>query len=183
MAELARGRRRKVAADAHPDLQEAVTISRFWMNVDKTGDCWIWTGSVDKSGYGEFFYHGRNRRAHELALSFTTGEIRHPDLDTCHKCDVPTCCNPDHLRFDTRLSNVRDMHDRDRAPIGSRSSSTKLTESQVLTIRERRALGARQKDLARDFGISDAAIVAIVHGRNWKHVGGPITHQKQKAAN
>ena len=183
MKSISEPRRRHVNADPHPELAEAVTITRFWRNVrvGSPDQCWIWGGSIDQNGYGEFFYRGRNRRAHELALSFTTGEVRHESLDTCHECDTPACCNPGHLRFDTRQSNVDDMISRQRQPRGHRHHSTKLTESQVLVIRERRALGARQKDLARDFGITAGAIVAIVHGRNWKHVGGPITHKKKAA--
>ncbi len=187
MVQLSTTQTRRVAADPHPELAEAVTVTRFWRNVKMAGpgDCWPWAGSVDSNGYGEFFYHGRTRRAHDLALSFTVGEIRHESLDTCHECDNTACCNPSHLRFDTRQSNVEDMISRDRDSRGSRHPSTKLTESEVLIIRERRALGARQKDLASDYGISAAAIVSIVHGRTWKHVGGPITNRsstKQKAA-
>jgi len=183
MKSLSGPRKRKVNADPHPELAEAVAVTRFWRNVGvgAPDECWSWAGSIDQRGYGEFFYRGRNRRAHELALSFTVGEIRHESLDTCHECDNPVCCNPAHLRFDTRQSNVDDMVRRNRHPIGSARSKSGLDESDVLIIRERRALGARQKDLASDFGVSEAAIVAIVHGRNWKHVGGPITHNKKAA--
>ena len=27
---------------------------RFWSKVDKSGDCWIWIGYIDKDGYGSF---------------------------------------------------------------------------------------------------------------------------------
>ena len=113
-----RNDRRHISADPHPTLAEAVTVSRFWRLIDQRdpAECWPWTGDTDK-GYGVFYYQGRMRRAHELALSFTTGEQRLPDLDTCHSCDNPICCNPAHLRFDTRRSNVADMHERGR-PFG-----------------------------------------------------------------
>lgn len=187
MTDVSKPRTRKIAADPHPELTEAVAVTRFWRNVQTAGpdECWNWAGSIDTNGYGEFFYRDRVRRAHELALSFTVGEVRHEALDTCHSCDNTACCNPGHLRFDTRQSNVDDMLSRDRNTRGSRHPSTKLTEDQVLMIRERRALGARQKDLANDYGITPGAVVAIVHGRNWKHVGGPITnrnHTTTKAA-
>lgn len=172
--------RRSVNQDPAPELVEAVALSRFWRSIDirSEAECWPWKGDLGTGGYGVFFYAGRRRGAHELALSFTTGEKRHPDLETCHSCDNPVCCNPAHLRFDTRQSNVDDMRDRDRNIYGSRSRFTKLTESQVLLIRERRALGARQTDLARDFNISVAAVSAIVRGQNWQHVGGPITNRQ-----
>lgn len=181
MAGIEVPRRRKVSADPHPDLEEAVAVSRFWSNVNRSGEgCWAWGGSLDEDGYGEFFYRGRNRRAHELALSFTTGEKRHDSLDTCHSCDNPPCVNPGHLRFDTRKSNVEDMLQRGR---GARSG--KLSDAQVILIRERRARGARQIDLAEQFGVSDGQISMIVRGLRWPEVGGPIEakrNQYRKAA-
>ncbi len=165
----------------HPNssLADAVEVSRFWrlVNAGKPEACWQWLGDVDRNGYGIFFFHGTRRPAHELALSFTTGEVRSPGLDTCHSCDDPRCCNPNHLRFDTRQSNVDDMVRRGRNSVGSAHPSAKLTEQDVLTIRMRRANGARQKDLARDFGISEGEVQGIVYGLRWKHVGGPITNR------
>ena len=172
-------KRREVNPDPSPDLAEAVTITRFWRNVTMSGDdeCWPWGGDTDADGYGVFYYHQRRHPAHELALSFTTGEKRLPELDTCHACDNPACCNPHHLRFDTRQSNVDDSVRRGRHPRGSQTHATRLDEDDVLLIRNRRANGARNVDLARDFGITPAAVTAIVHGRNWKHVGGPVTNR------
>src|SRR5690606_20986831 len=86
---------RRTADHPHADLAEAVSVSRFWRLVDRRGfdECWPFTGYLDAEGYGVFTDSaGRRRRAHELALSYTTGEVRHPDLDTCHSCDNPTCC-------------------------------------------------------------------------------------------
>lgn len=162
---------RSVNKHAHPDLVEAVTVSRFWRSIANSaaGDCWEWQGDRDADGYGIFFYHGRMRQAHDLALSFSTGEMRIESLDTCHSCDNPCCCNPAHLRFDTRQSNVDDMYRRGRA-----GRSGKLTDPEVILIRERRAAGARQKDLAEQFNVSDGQISMIVRGIRWPDVGGPI---------
>ncbi len=172
--------RRCRAQDPHPEYAQAVTISRFWRLVSIRGEeeCWPWIGDLDRHGYGTFYFGGRNRRAHELALSFTTGEKRLQSLDTCHSCDNPACCNPEHLRFDSRQSNVDDMITRGRNAHGSKSKHAKLTEADVLVMRERRANGARMIDLAKDFAVTPAAVTAIVHGRNWKHVGGPITNRQ-----
>ena len=60
--------------------------------------------------------------AHELAVTFTTGEIRDPALDTCHRCNSPPCCHPRHLSFASRLQNVADMHEHGRARVGSGTS-------------------------------------------------------------
>lgn len=169
-------RRRSVNRHPAPELAEAVAVSRFWRNVSVTDkdSCWLWKGDVDRNGYGVFAYRGKRRPAHELALSFTTGEKRLPKYDTCHSCDNPACCNPSHLRFDTRKANVADMISR-----GRQQHASKLTEEDILSIRRRRAHGARQKDLAEQYGVSDGQISMIVRGLRWRSVGGPIEMERQ----
>ncbi|WP_175279362.1 hypothetical protein [Prescottella equi] len=166
---------RSVSQHAHPDLAEAVAISRFWRMVERRSpnECWPWLGDTSK-GYGVFCYGGERFGAHELALSFTTGEKRLDSLETCHACDNPICCNPGHLRFDTRQSNVDDMHNRGRAP-----RAGKLSDADIIAIRERRAAGARQKDLAGQYGVTDGQISMIVRGLRWAHVGGPIQNERK----
>lgn len=159
-------------------------VTAFWNHVDSTGGpdgCWLWTGYAEK-GYGAYWFRGRMYGAHELALSFTTGEARPDGFDTCHSCDTPLCCNPSHLRFDTRLSNVHDSIERKRHAHGAGNGGAKLTEADVLNIRERAAAGAKFKTLAAEFGVSPGLVSGIVHGKRWTHVGGPLktTHGNQK---
>ena len=170
------GNRRCAAQDPDPLYVDAVAVSRFWRLVDVRAEteCWPWRGDVDSGGYGVFVYRGRKAGAHEYALSFTTGERRLPSLDTCHSCDNPSCCNPLHLRFDTRAGTLRDMVTRGRQRNGSA-----LTEQDVVLIRERRAAGARQIDLAEQFGLTDGAISMIVRGARWPHAGGPIQTERE----
>lgn len=172
-----RADRRCRAQDPHPEYAQAVQITRFWRLVSVRGpdECWPWVGDRDRDGYGTFYYGGRSRRAHELALSFTTGEKKLAGLDTCHSCDVPACVNPAHLRFDTRESNVRDMLDRGRG-----NPRRKLSDEDIRLIRERRALGARQKDLADQFGVTDGVISMIVRGLRRAEVGGPIEEKRSQ---
>ena len=105
------------------------------------------------------------RGAHELAVTFTAGEVKDPGLDTCHSCDNPPCCNPRHLRFGTRLENVADRIKRGRVRAGSAHPFAKLTEAAAVEIRVRRANGAMQEgSLAADCGVSEAYISTIVNG-------------------
>jgi hypothetical protein len=174
--------RRNPNRHAHPDLRDAVDVSRFWSLVDKRATCWMWTGHLDKDGYGLFVWRGRRVGAHTLALSFTTGETKPEGMDTCHSCDNPPCVNPAHLRFDTRQANVDDAHARGRAAVGERIGAAKLTERDVIEIRTRRAAGALQKHLARDYGVSPAYVSEIVNGITWTQVGGPITGNSKRKA-
>ena len=77
-----------------------LTSERFWNRVDKTGDCWIWTGPTNKEGYGTVSIL---RLAHRLAYEDHFGELK-SDLD--HLCRVRNCVNPAHLEPVTRGENA-----------------------------------------------------------------------------
>lgn len=149
-------------------------VTRFWLSVDirAADDCWPWTGYTE-DGYGRFYWDDRMRPAHELALTFATGEQRPVGFDTCHSCDNPPCCNPAHLRFGTRQSNVDDMTSRNRHARGERNGHAKLTSADVASMRERAASGATGKVLARDYGVSPGLVNMILSGQRWAHAGGP----------
>jgi predicted transcriptional regulator len=74
------------------------------------------------------------------------------------------------------------MHERGRAALGVAKGTAKLTDSMVLEIRERRSNGARQKDLADQYGVSASNISEIVNGLVWQHVGGPIGGRSKRTA-
>jgi len=77
-------------------------------------DCWIWTGSVDHSGYGQINKGKITYRAHRISYEMFIGPI--PDgLLILHSCDNPKCVNPAHLRAGTCQDNTDDMIKRQRA--------------------------------------------------------------------
>jgi DNA-binding XRE family transcriptional regulator len=149
---------------------DPIRVTEFWMSVDRGApdECWPWTGYTE-DGYGRFLIDDRMIGAHELALSFSTGERRLPELDTCHSCNNPPCCNPAHLRFDTRQSNVDDM-----VRAGRQRTSARLSDDDVRMIRRRREAGANQDDLAEQFGVAASYISMIVNGKARAAAGGPI---------
>lgn len=82
---------------------------RLWEKVDKSDGCWIFTGSVDREGYGRVRMNTRRTDgAHRVAWRLANGPI--PDgLHVLHRCDVPRCCRPDHLFLGDQVANNRDM--------------------------------------------------------------------------
>ena len=59
---------------------------------------------------------------------------------------------------------------------GSNNSQAVLCEESVLNIREEYALGSTtQEILASIYAVNRETISAIVRGKSWKNVGGPIT--------
>lgn len=51
--------------------------------------------------------------------------------------------------------------------MSTRTPNAKLTASQVTNIRARAKSGAKQSDLAKEYGISEAAVSLIVNGKTW----------------
>ena len=157
----------------NPGNVPAVRVTAFWFLVDRSAGadaCWPFTGYINEDGYGEYFVDGQMVGAHEVALTFTTDERRLPELDTCHSCNTRPCCNPRHIRFDTRQSNVDDMIRSGRHHTGG----AKISDAVVRLLRERRAAGAAQDDLAAQFGLSSAYVSMLVRGRVRVDAGGPI---------
>lgn len=88
------------------------------MPIPETG-CHIWLGTVCKDGYGRI--HGPNapRKAspvliHRVAFEQLVGPISE-GMKVCHRCDVPSCVNPDHLFLGTQKDNLQDMFRKGRA--------------------------------------------------------------------
>lgn len=85
-----------------------------------------------------------------------------------HACDNPPCCNPLHLLGGTHADNVADKIRRGRGADGSRNGQAKLTEDEVIAIRESRASGESPTDIAVRFGISRKYVWEITAYRSRK---------------
>lgn len=149
---------------------------RFWRFVKKTDNCWIWTGHKDRAGYGTFGVpKGRMLRAHRYSWKIAHGEIPDSQILVMHKCDNPSCVNPEHLFLGSQKDNSADKVSKNRQAKGSHQGLSKVTEDQVHTIRDRYIHGQRgglntTRRLSKEFGISLATVKQIVSGKTWKHV-------------
>jgi hypothetical protein len=63
---------------------------------------------------------------------------------------------------------------------GSLNPNAKLSDSQVVMLREYRAGGWSHADLALLFGISESRSSEICRGIGYKHAGGPIAGKREK---
>ena len=170
--------------------------ARFWSYVDKSEDCWVWTGAKNKQGYGLFaFSHKTQIRAHRYAYELENGAID-GGLIICHKCDNPSCVRASHLFAGTHADNSADMvakgrqttgsnvpyenrlrgdaHPLRRNPElvrkGSKHSRAKLTESDVISIRQLYERGGKQVDIANQYGVNYRTISLIVLRKSWTHI-------------
>ncbi len=146
---------------------------RFWAKVDKTGDCWVWTGALHWDGYGAFSVGGaaRSARAHRCSWEMENGPIE-PGKCVLHRCDNRKCVNPAHLFLGSRKDNTQDMRSKGRTARGERHGNAKLTAADVLLIREAHETlpEATIDGIARGWGVSSSHVYAIVRREKWAHV-------------
>lgn len=84
--------------------------TRLENKLNKTDNCWNWTGRLDRDGYGMVdgvLRKNYGQRAHRVSYQIYKGDIPN-GLVVLHSCDNPSCCNPDHLSVGTQADNVKD---------------------------------------------------------------------------
>jgi len=140
------------------------TKERFFAKVDKTDDCWLWTGVKFRNQYGRF----EDKVSHRVSWLIAGNTIPEDKPILRHKCRNRHCVNPEHLEVGTHRENTADRI-RDGTDIrGENVKTAKLTPEQVIAIRGRTS--EIKTKLAEEFGVSKAAIYDIIHRRNWKHL-------------
>jgi DNA-binding transcriptional regulator YiaG len=154
--------------------------------------CYLWTKYVGRWGYGAVKRNGSVQLAHRVAW-----ELRHgpppQDMFVCHKCDVPSCVNPDHLFLGTALDNAADRNSKGRQSRGDRHSAAAKTGIVRSTNRQTKASARRgeanpnailtagqvkairadtrsQRVIAQHYGIGQQQVQRIKARRRWGHI-------------
>jgi len=152
---------------------------RLWAQI-RGGDnsvCWEWFGKARANGgYGRLSAGRKIQvRAHIAVWVLTNGPI--PEgLCVLHKCDNPSCCNPDHLFLGTKADNTHDMMSKGRmsAPpihLGEAHPRATLTVELVKKIRAiPKWKHGDRKRLAAEWGISPKNISDVRYNKVWGHI-------------
>ena len=116
-------------------------------------------------GYAEIVISGETIKIHRHIYRECFGEIP-VGYFICHKCDNPSCINPEHLFLGTVADNNMDHALKGRTP-------TKLTKDIVTSIRERYLPhdprnGCRA--MAREYKVDPHTMHGIVRRKTWRWV-------------
>lgn len=123
----------------------------------KPNGCILWTGYIDKYGYGRVKYKGENRPAHHVMLAIS----RPPPEEGLHalhnrECSNRNCINPAHLHWGTNADNSHE-----RSVWGYKPHSDEL-----MTAVQKAALKGdkSQRQIAKEFGVSQTQVSRFKRG-------------------
>ena len=147
-------------------------------NITATG-CWEFTGWKNNKGYGMIGIGKKLHLCHRVSYQNLVAPI--PDgYVICHKCDNPSCFNPEHLFAGTLKDNYKDMVNKNRRVIliGENSSNAKLTQNQVQAIRKEykpaiskgRGYKSNTEEIAKKYGITKQYVLQLVNN-TWRKNG------------
>jgi len=139
----------------------AAIINRFWKNVKKSDGCWEWIGPKFTHGkYGRFNIDYKSERSHRFSYELHNGEIP-KNMYVCHKCDNPSCVNPEHLFLGSQSSNLCDASEKGRLKF-----LKGLKREEVIKLKEMYKTGKfTQCELGRTFGINQSEISRWLTGK------------------
>lgn len=144
-------------------------LDRFmgFVSPEPNSGCWLWTGSLTKSGgYGQISIDRKPHRAHRVSYEhFYCTDASEKVI--CHKCDVSSCVNPDHLFSGTHADNVQDKVKKGRQSRGEDRPMAKLTVEDILHIRMSDMSSIK---LSKLLNVSRSLITKIRRNEAWRHV-------------
>ena len=157
-----------------PNRSVKTAEERFWVKVDKTDGCWLWTAGKIWGGYGRIKVDGRTRRAHRVAYEWANGPIP-AGLDLDHTCHVPACVNPAHLRLATNAQNHQNLQGASsNSASGVRGVCRRKTTGKW---QAQAKLNGKQHHLGYFVDIADAEAVVV----EWRRINMPYSLMDQVA--
>ncbi len=160
----------KLLAD---ELGPLKTIPAFYAKIDTSGDCWIWTASKSKRGYGACSLSYGSNKAHRVAYMLAFGPINKGNV-ICHICDNPSCVRPNHLVQGSQKENSHDAWSKGRGVQqsleGEKNPAAKLTPVVIDEMKRLRATGMFYWKIAKQFGVSTTCAWQAIKGERWSHL-------------
>ena len=131
---------------------------------EKTPDgCWLWHKAKNQHGYGLVRHRYVTYIAHRWLKEYRDG--RCPEgMESLHLCHIRNCLNPAHIVWGTHSEN-----EVAKSMVGNHKSR-RLSDKEVILIRDLYSAGASQKDLGDHFGVTPQAIGYIVRRQIYKWI-------------
>lgn len=148
-----------------PRTEKQVYVMLLKEATHKNG-CIIPKKKAMPAGYIQVYCRGIYDYAHRFVYEHHYGKIP-KGLVIRHICNEKSCVNYKHLAVGTHMDNIQDKINAERQPQGISHYRSRLTEAEVLSIRDDPRTYA---ELSRQYGISRGGIKKIKDRETWKHL-------------
>lgn len=143
-------------------------FEKNFQECQKTG-CWIWVKEhKDSYGRGYFWFKNTTILASRVSYMLYCGDIP-KGYCVCHVCDNYSCVNPKHFFLGSHKDNAEDRQNKNRGARGEKISK-KLTNEDVLKIRDLSKQNMSQYSISKLFGITQTSVSRILTKTTWKHL-------------
>ena len=169
---------RNISKEYLKGWKETKLLWKFLQSIEigKPDECWVWTGRFHKTGYG-YSNVARISHSHRFMYWLVNGEIAVGQV-VMHSCDNRACCNINHLSLGTLADNNhdRDSKGRGRGQFlfkdgqGIKNNNAKLSEEDVIRIRNLLETGITPSEVSRMYGVSVTQIINIKNRKQWTHI-------------
>lgn len=110
------------------------------------------------------------QKVHALVCLAFHGPKPDNTYQVCHRDGVRDNNVPENIYWGTAQENAEDRNKHGNTLRGSDANGSKLTEVQIVEIRELLKQGLTQQKIALRFGVSQVHISRIKSNSNWKHL-------------
>lgn len=126
--------------------------------------CWLWKGSLHRSGYAAITVGGKHSTAHREAYKLWVGAIP-KDKEVCHLCHIKHCYNPQHLKLGTHKENM------EMSVKAGRIGTPKVINAKIaFNVKQLLNKGINNTNIATRLGIPQTVVADIKRGKTWRHV-------------
>ena len=104
-----------------------------------------------------------------VALHFIPNPDNKPMVN--HKNGIKTDCRVDNIEWCTRRENEDHAMENGLKARGEQNGTSKLTEREVIAIRDRFDRGERQRDIVKDYPhVAQTQIYRVCRRKTWRHI-------------
>lgn len=130
--------------------------------------CLLWPFRSEVKGYGLISVEGRKVVASRYICELAYGPPPTPAYEAAHSCGNGNrgCVSKWHLSWKTHKDNMADMVGHGTANRGERCNLSKLSERDVLAIRDLAGTESQTKTAVR-FGVDQSTVSDIVRRKSW----------------
>ena len=163
-------REKRPSGMTHGDL-----VQYYSTRAKHAGDCLITAKNPNRQGYSVVWNGITMVMLHRLVLEAKMGRTLLECEQANHRCNRPSCINPDHLYAGSQQDNMRYMWDSGRGrggfAHGTINGMAKLNDDAARKIIEHGIQETMtRRELALQYGVTYSVIAKIQRRESWKHV-------------